>query len=81
MLDLLGQGNSAWNTFLQRPELAGPVLLIGMLLLLMAIAIVATTWAKCAKHQAEMSLKQSMVERGMSVDEIERVLKTGSSDK
>ena len=43
------------------------------------VAIVSTAWLKISKTTSENDLKRRMVERGMSVDEIERVLATKSS--
>ena len=43
------------------------------------VAIVGGLWYAIATKTAEMELKRSMVERGMSVDEIERVLAAKSS--
>ena len=41
-------------------------------------AIVGAAWYKIASVTSENDLKRSMVQRGMSVDEIERVLAAGS---
>ena len=38
-------------------------------------AIIAVFWSKAVRVRSRTALKQSMVERGMSVEEIERVLK------
>jgi hypothetical protein len=38
------------------------------------VAIVATFWYKLEQGKSDNDLKRSMVERGMSVDDIERVL-------
>ena len=38
-------------------------------------AIIATFWCAAVKERSRNALKQSMVERGMSVEEIDRVLK------
>ena len=38
-------------------------------------AIIATFWCGAVKARSANALKQSMVERGMSAEEIERVLK------
>ncbi len=40
-----------------------------------AVAIAIGTWQKIEKMRAEAQLKQSMINRGMSADEIERVIK------
>ena len=38
------------------------------------VAIVAEAWAKVERARSENELKRSMVDRGMSVEEIERVI-------
>ena len=38
------------------------------------VGVISTAWYKAAKTTSENDLKRRMVERGMSVDEIERVL-------
>lgn len=39
------------------------------------VAIGSTCWLKARRAQLEMALKQDMVNRGMTADEIERVVK------
>jgi hypothetical protein len=43
------------------------------------VAIIAGFWYKTVKTTSEIELKRTMVERGMSADEIERVLAARSS--
>ncbi len=38
------------------------------------VAIISIAWCKVSKATAEHDLKRRMVERGMSADEIERVM-------
>jgi hypothetical protein len=52
--------------------------------LIAIVAIVCGIWARVRRHEltaqratAELAFKQQMVERGMSADEIERVLAAG----
>jgi hypothetical protein len=40
-------------------------------------AIIGTAWYKLNKVRYENDLKRAMIERGMSVDEIERVISAG----
>ena len=47
----------------------------------MAIGIVSFFIYKMWKVSADNALKQSMVERGMSVDEIERVIRCGNESE
>lgn len=42
------------------------------------VAIVGGLWHKTERTKAEASLKRSMVERGMSAEEIERVISAKS---
>ncbi len=42
--------------------------------------IIGSAWYKMNKVRYENELKRSMIERGMSVDEIERVIATGQKD-
>ena len=42
--------------------------------------IIGSAWYKMNKVRYENELKRSMVERGMSVDEIERVMAAGSKE-
>ena len=44
------------------------------------VPILARTWGEWAKHQATCALKESMVARGMSADEIERVIAAGREE-
>ncbi len=63
-----------WNA-LSRIEIIVPLAgcLVG------AIAIVAVIWAKSIKDQRIIELKRSMVEQGMSAEEIERVIQAGEN--
>jgi hypothetical protein len=46
------------------------------------IPVVATFWYRIRAHESDNELKRTMIERGMSVEEIERVLAAKSpSDK
>jgi CheY-specific phosphatase CheX len=42
---------------------------------------IATNWRKVRESEHAISLKQSMIDRGMSADEIERVLNAGRTTK
>ena len=44
-------------------------------------AIIGSAWYKMNKVRYEIELKRSMVERGMSADEIERIMDAGPKDK
>ena len=44
-------------------------------------AIIGSAWYKMNKVRYEIDLKRSMVERGMSAEEIERVMAAGPKDE
>ena len=58
-----------WNT---------ATLAIAMSLTIPIVAILSGAWYKIERTRSDNGLKRSMVERGMSVDEIERVLRARS---
>jgi hypothetical protein len=66
---------SPWHYLFQMPQL---VILMSMTIPI--VAIIAGTWYKVQRARSENELKQSMIERGMSVEEIERVLAAKSPD-
>ena len=45
------------------------------------IAILAVFWHKLETHKSDNELKRSMVERGFTADEIERVIAAGAEKK
>jgi hypothetical protein len=49
-------------------------------LLIPLSAIIGAYWYKLHKVRSDNELKQSMIERGLSVDEIERVIAAGNQD-
>lgn len=48
-----------------------------MVFLVPIVAVVAYFWYEVSKTRSDNELKKRMIERGMSVDEIERVLGAG----
>jgi hypothetical protein len=59
------------------------IMAIGGVLVMAGIplaAILGWYWLKMHQTRSEHALKQSMVERGMSADEIERVMAAGAED-
>jgi hypothetical protein len=45
------------------------------------VFILATAWYKVERMKSANELKRKMVERGMSAEEIERVVKAGEGDE
>lgn len=62
---------ASWQSIFAMPQL-----LIVMIFLIPIAAIGFHYWYKTRKAESENELKQSMVQRGMSADEIERVMAT-----
>ena len=57
-----------------RPEVLGVILIFGV----PTFAIIAHFWYQAQKLRSDNELKRTMVERGMSAEEIERVIAAGS---
>ena len=66
--------SSFWEMALQVPQVA---IIMGCLVPISAI--LGIYWYKAHKVRSENHLKRTMVERGMSVDEIERVIAAGQT--
>jgi hypothetical protein len=63
----------AWQGMFEMPQIAITMpMLVGCLVAI--AAIIASYWYKAQKVRSENELKRTMVERGLSVDEIERIL-------
>ncbi len=58
-----------------------PQLPIIMGCLIPITAIICSFWFKAQKNKHDHDLKQSMLERGMSAEEIERVISAGDDSK
>ena len=57
------------------------VVLFGGWIIPVVVGTVAKNWRKARESEHLAALKQSMIERGMSVEEMERVIKLGKSSK
>ncbi len=66
-----------WFAFLQRPE----TLAVGGGLIVAIIAILAGTWRHVEQIRADAELKHSMIDKGMSAEEIQRVLSARSEKR
>ena len=58
-----------------------PIIAIVGGLVVGAIIVIAMQWRKAKQAEFEISLKAQMLEQGKSVEEIERVLNAGHSDR
>ena len=52
-------------------------IVVGILLVVVGIPVIASYCYKAYAHGNDCDLKRSMLERGMSADEIERVINAG----
>ena len=55
-----------------------PVVVVPTVFLFLAICVIAGHWLAHRRSELDASLKQDMLDRGMSADEIEKVLKAKS---
>ncbi len=68
-----------WERLLELPQIA---IVCGLAIgcLIPIAGIIASFWYKAQKVQSDNALKRTMIERGMSVDEIERVIAAQPED-
>lgn len=64
-----------WSTLLGMPQIA-----IAMICIISVAGIAGNYWYKAQRDRSADELKRAMIERGMSADEIERVLKASPSN-
>ncbi len=62
-----------WNNLFQE-DIIVPLALFGLMGVALVVVLITQTWRAVATHRADVELKRDMVARGMSVQEIERVL-------
>ena len=72
---------SFWQMLFTHQDIAAVFCLFSMIVLIVVIPVIAGAWVKVSCHREDSTLKQTMLDRGMSADEIERVLQAKSSDK
>ena len=56
-------------------------MIVGIVLVSVGVPVLGGYWYKATVRKSDNRLKQSLVDRGMSVEEIERVLKAGPREK
>ena len=66
---------SLWDSIFRIPQL--PII---MGCLIPIVAIIGNVWYKAQKDKQDHDLKRRMLERGMSAEEIERVISAGVKD-
>ncbi len=55
-------------------RLAPEIVIVGIVCVSVVAIIVATQWAKVRRHEEELNFTRHLVDQGLSVDEIERLL-------
>jgi hypothetical protein len=55
-------------------RLAPEIVIVGLICIAFVAAIVAVQWGKVRRQETELDFTQQLIERGLSVDEIERIL-------
>lgn len=68
--------DAGWGELFKMPNVA-----IFMGCMIPIVASVAAAWRGIERTKSDNALKRSLVERGLSIDEIERVLSAGRRDK
>ncbi len=68
--------DSAWSSLFQLPQIA-----IVMGSLTGIAVIIGVCWTQVEKTKSKNELKRSLVERGMSAEEIERIMEAGQDEK
>lgn len=76
---ILGEG--AWDALMNNPGSVTMVAGCAMIVLIVAIGTITRYWYLVAKARADADLKHDMLQRGMSADEIERILQARSPEK
>ena len=74
--DMLLLGNSIWQSAFQMPQIA---IIMGCLVPI--VGFICAAWYKAQKVRSDNELKHELLQRGMSAEEIERVISAGQPDK
>jgi hypothetical protein len=70
----------SWNDLLEKmPAILCITFIFGGWVIVAIVRSFTESWRKVREAEQTAALKQSMVEKGLSADEIERVLKAGKS--
>ena len=55
-------------------RLSPEIVVVGLVCLAVVLSVVAVQWARVRRHEAETEFTRHLVDQGLSVDEIERIL-------
>ena len=78
---LLAQADqgSSWSDRIGSGEIV-PIFVIGAPLVVILVALAFSLFNKIHRRNAELAFKREMLDRGLSADEIERILAAKSND-
>ena len=68
-----------WNSLLQQPDLLAPVAVLTVTAVVVLGIVIAIQWRKVKQAKAATRLKEQMIERGFTADEIIGVINAGVS--
>ncbi|MHC4696293.1 MAG: hypothetical protein ACYTFA_06095 [Planctomycetota bacterium] len=74
MLLLLAEGGIDWNALLSGPDVVPILMVTGFAGIIGLVAIIVPQWRKAKQAGDEARLKERMIERGFTADEIETVI-------
>ncbi len=77
MVQLAAVSSSWFETLVSRPEVIPLLGGFGVAI----VVVIMGTWHRMEKTRANAELKRTMLDRGMSVEEIERVINAGSRER
>lgn len=73
---------SGWNSLIENtPAILAITFIFGGWVMVAVVRSFTDSWRKVREAEQVAALKQSMVDKGMSADDIERVLKAGVPPK
>ncbi len=79
MRDLMAEID--WNTLLQQPDAIGMLIGLGSMTIIILGVTIAVQWRKAQQARYNAELKERMIERGFTAEEIERVINAGTTQK
>ncbi len=79
MRDLMAEID--WNTLLQQPDALGMLIGLGSMTIIILGVTIAVQWRKVQQAKYNAELKERMIERGFTAEEIERVINAGADQK
>jgi hypothetical protein len=66
-----------WNSLLNKPDILPMLLAFGTTAIVILGVTIAVQWRKVRQAEHDARLKEQMIQRGFSADEIEKVINAG----